>query len=323
MSIRLTPVASNARTQEHLAHKDTILATKSPTTGAQECVSCFPNCSWTLPRFSHLRDESDTFKNDTDDFIISVPSGATVVGTLIQMHPDGTTTENIITDDTLGLFYSTGTVKADVWGFQLKWFKVADIEGFGKYKFNITITNSAATEIFNEDSTCYQLQNWTCQAAHRTFKIQTQQSGYFEGGFDYTGLDYLLLLDNGKALQATTWPQEVRLWGVFYRDGFPQERDNIVTEERGAQLVQSKIWKRYKLKVDTIETKVSNRLILDMLQAPDVRITDQNTNNIEVYEAVRVDLVEVADPINFRLNKNEFLDFTFEDWQKDNVHRFR
>lgn len=323
MPIRETPTVSALRTQEYLATKDTITAIKRPFVLGSDCCFCYPNCNWTLPRFSNLLDQSDTYKNDRDDFIVQVPLSGTVTGTLIKIAPDGTETSFVIVDDTYGDFFSTGTIKANVWAFILDWYKVADVIGYGTYKFNILIENGASTELFNQDSVKFKLENWTCKCAHRTIKIKTEQSGYFEGGFDYTGISFEIPLPNGKTKVSTTWPQEIRLYGRFYREAFEQERDNIVTEERGQQLIQSKIWKRYRLKLDTIETKLSNRVILDMLQAPEVYISDYQINAIEFYQDVRVDLKEVDEPVNFTQNINEFIEFSLVDWQQDNVHRFK
>ena len=324
MSIRQTPTTPAARTQEYIWGKEPFTARKTPGLSATDCGFCFPNCDWTLPRFSNLLDQADTYRNDKDSFYLEVPTGSTVVATLIQTHSDGTPdTETIITDSTYGNYYNTGGVKAGVWAFILDWYKVANVEGFGRFKLNITITNTSATELLNEDSACFRLTNWTCEGAHRTIKVQTEQSGYFEGGLDYTGLDYILPLANGKAKKATTWPQEIRLYGRFHRDGFPEESDHIVTEERGQQLVQSKIWKRYKLQLDTIPTSLSNPLIFDIFQAPEIYFSDYNIENIELYDHVRVTTPKPEDPITFTMNKNEFIDFVCEDWKQDNVHRFR
>lgn len=323
MAIRLTPAVSVSRTKEYLATKRTVKAIKKAVVLGSDCCFCVSNCNWDLPVFALLTDENDRERNDRNDFIIQVPEGATVTGTLIQLNPDNSVKQSIpIVDSTYGNFYSTGTVKANVWAFIIDWYKVADIEGFGRWKFNITVENGASTEIFNQDSACFWLRPWTCEDAHRTVKIKTEQSGYFEGGFDYTGLDFLLALP-GKIKISNSWPQEIRLWGRFWRSGFPEERDVVATQQRGRQLVQSKIWQSYTLKLDTIPTSVSNRLVLDMFQAPQVFISDFNISNIDVYRSVRVNLTDIAEPINFTQNINEFLEFTFEDWQQDNVHRFR
>jgi hypothetical protein len=328
MAIRVTPAASVSRTQEYLHTKDTVEAIKNPGFDASECCFCVPNCDWDWPVFALLADDTDHLKNDRSTFIFDIPSGGSITAKLIQLNPDNSVLkETTIVDNTLGQLLPTGNVRANTWAFLLDWYKVANVEGFGRFKFNVTIDNSASTEIFNDYSVCYDLKPWTCANAHRTIKIQTEQSGSFEGGFDYSGLNWIFTEPTDSIFLSgttkTTWLQEVRLYGVFYRESFGQERDTLATADRGRQLVQSKIWNTYKLKLDTIPTKLSNYVIFDMLQAPEVYITDHNISNIDTYNRVRVNTQEIGDPVNFRLNKNEFIEITLEDWQQDNVHRFK
>lgn len=321
MSVRITPDVPSLNTRNYFSTKKQVTAIKGNVVVSSGCCFCFPNCDWTLPAIADLT-STDRDKNDRKDFIITVATNSTVVGTLIKIDPDGTETPNIIVDDTYGNFYPTGTIKSQVWAFFLDWKLVASSLGFGKYKFNITVSNSTPTETFNEDSVCFQLIPYTCENAHRTISIKTQQSGYFEGGFDYTNL---IVNESGVSEVAPKpfWRQEIRLWGRFWREGRDLTVDNIVTEERGQEMVQTQTVKRYKLELDTIETKISNHLIDDMLLAPDVRISDFNINNIELYIDKRVTLTGLPDPTIFTLNKNEFYEIELAEWKQDNVHRFR
>lgn len=325
MSVRVTPDVPSLNTREYFSTKKQVSAIKGNVVVSSGCCFCFPNCDWIIPAIADLN-STDRDKNDRKDFIISVADNSTVVGTLIKIAPDGTETPFVITNDDYGNFYPTGTIKSQVWAFFLDWKLVAlDIGsglGFGKYKFNITVSNSTPTETFNEDSVSFQLIPYTCENAHRTISIKTQQSGYFEGGFDYTGLT---VNESGVSEVAPKpfWRQEIRLWGRFWREGRNLTIDNLDTEERGKELVQVQTVKRYKLELDTIEPKISNHLIDDMLLAPDVRITDFNINNRTVPIDKRVTLTGLPDPTIHTMNKNEFIPIEFSEWKQDNVHRFR
>lgn len=323
MSIRITPDTPSLNTREYFSTKKQVTATKSVAVLGSECCFCIPNCDWVLPAIADITD-SDPRKNDKKDFIIKVPVASTVIGTLIKIAPDGTETSTIIVDDTLGRFYDTGVIKNLVWAFNLDWRKVAlsGSHGFGQYKFNITISNSTPTEIFNKDSIVFQLIPWSCENAHRTVRIETKQSGFFEDGFDYTGLK-VGVSGESEVVPQKFWAQQIRLWGRFQRTDFELEVDNIVSQERGEEMVQSRTVKVYTLQLDTIETELSNPLIRDMLQAPDVRISDYNISNIEEYNSVRVTMTEIATPVNFTLNKNEFFEISFTEFFKANVHRFK
>ncbi len=321
MSIKIFPAAPNLNTAEHFATIEQVTATKGLVELGSECCFCVPNCDWVLPAFADLTDTDDR-KNDKRDFLVRVASNSTVVGTLIKIAPDDTETNTIITDSTYGQFFDTGVLDDNVWGFVLDWRLVASGLGFGKYKFNITVNNQTPTETFNEDSVCFQLMPFTCVSAHRTVRIETLQSGYFEDGFDYTNFAFGIpgFPDTRRPFP---WPQQIRLWGRFHRSEFELEVDNIVSQDRGEEQVQSRTVKVYTLQLDTIETKLSNPLIRDMLQAPDVRISDYNINNIEEYTSTRVTMTEINSPVTFTMNKNEFIDIQFTEFFKANVHRYR
>lgn len=317
MTQRLTPLTPTLNTEEYFSTKKQVTAIVNNVVIGSACCFLYPNCDWTLPAIADLTD-TDAYKNDKVDFIIKIATNSTIVGTLIKIAPDGTETDTIITNNDFGRFYALDVLKDDVWGFFLDWRLVASGLGFGKYKFNITVENSSANETFNEDSVCWQLVPYSCDNTHRTIRIETNQRGYFEGGFDYTGLS----IPGGLRFNAP-WAQQIRLWGRFVREGRDLIVDNLVIKGRGQEMIQTKTFKRYKLELDTIPTKVSNHLIDDMLLAPDVRISDYNTNNIELYSRERVSLFELPDPKQETQNINEFYEIKFVEWKQDNVHRFR
>ena len=321
MSQRLTPISSSSRTKNYLATVKTVSSVKSPKVITGSCCSGL-NCVVDLPAFANLSDPTDNYSNDTLDFIYKVFKGATVTATLTKIATNGTETDYTISN-TYGQLYSTGTVKSFVWAFQLSWYKVANTLGFGKYRINVSAVNVAATEILNDTSPCFILCPYSCDAAHDTVRITTEQKGYFEGGFDYTNLNYTDVVTSSFSQVKTTWKQQIRVWGKFHREGFNYEVDNIVTGTRGTLQVQAKTAKRYVLRIDYIETEISNKIIEDMLLSPEVYIDDYNVNNIEVYKNRRVSLTDINDPENFDNAKQEFLSFNLVDYTQDNVHRYK
>lgn len=321
MTQRVTPLVPALNTGEYFSTKKQVTAIRDNVIIGDVCCFLYPNCEWTLPAVADLTDTAD-YKNDKKDFIIRIATNSTVVGTLIKIDPDGTETPTTITDSTYGQFFALGDLATNVWGFILDWRLVASGLGFGKYKFNITVENSTSTETLNKDSVCWQLIPYSCGNTHRTIRIETKQSGYFEGGFDYSDLAFSVIGAPGSS-RNFPWPQQIRLWGRFHREGRDLTMDVLVTKERGQEQVQSLVVKRYLLQLDTIQTNISNHLIDDMLQAPDVRISDYNTNNIEVYQSTRVSLTDLNDPIITEENRSEFYDINFVEWKQDNLHRYR
>lgn len=323
-AIKINPAVSNLNTREYLATTRTIKATKLNAVIGGDCCFCFPNCDWVIPAIANLTNPTDPYTNDKKDFIIKVATNSIVIGTLIKIAPDGTETNTVIIDDTYGNFFDVGVLKPDVWGFVLDWYKVANLIGFGKYKFNITVKNSALTETLNEDSVVFRLLPYSCDNAHRTIRIETTQNGYFEGGFDYTGISTEVLLASGKVEVVNGWPQQIRLYGRFFREGYNLTVDNIVLEGREQEQVQAQTVRRYSLLLDTIENKLSYPIITDVLLSPNVRISDYNIENSSgVIKNRRVTMTEIGDPIITTLNQNEFYDLKFLDWKQDNVHRYR
>ena len=313
--IRVNPSTSSLNTREYFSTKFTKTAAPSLVLSAG---SCCVGCVSDLPAIANLTDPSDEITNDKTDFILFVGKGTTVVGTLIKIAPDGTETNYTIIDDSYGNFYNTGVLKTSYWGFLLDWFKVASNLGFGRYKLNISVTNIVGTVVYNEDSPCFRLLPYSCDNAHRTIRITTEQKGYFEGGFDYTGLSYDL---DGEI--KTTWRQEIRLWGRFFRSTRRLETDNIVTKDRGQEQIQAQTVKVFSLLLDTIQPNVSNRILDDMLLAPEVYINDYNINGNTVENNERVTLIGLGDPVINSLSREEFYNIELEEFFQNNLHRYK
>ena len=313
--IRVNPTTPSLNTREYFSTKFTKTAAPSLVLSAG---SCCVGCTSDLPAIANLTNPTDGITNDKTDFILFVQKGTTTVGTLTNIAPDGTETDYIITDDTYGNFFATGALKPSYWGFLLDWYKVANSLGFGRYKFNVTVTNAASNEIYNEDSPCFILLPYSCDNAHRTVRITTEQKGYFEGGFDYTNLDY-----NIDGEKKTTWRQEIRLWGRFFRSTRRLETDNIVTKDRGQEQIQAQTVKVFSLLLDTIQPNVSDRLLDDMLLAPEVYLNDYNINNTTVENNERTVLTALGEPVINTLSREEFYNIELEEFYQDNLHRYK
>ena len=321
MAQRLSPATSSARTKQYLATVKDVKGVKAPEVITGTCCNSL-NCSVDLPAIANLADANDEYSNDSLDFIYKVFKGSTVTATLIKIAPSGAETEYVISN-TYGALYPTGTVKDFVWAFELSWYKVANTLGFGKYKVNVTAVNIVSTEFLNDTSPCFILMPYSCEAADETVRITTEQKGYFEGGFDYSNLNYNAIITDSFSKTKTTWKQQIRVWGKFHREGFNYEVDNIVKGDRGLLQVQAKTFKKYLLRIDYIETGVSNRIIEDMLLSPETYIDDYNIENIELYKNVRISLTDINVPENFTRSKEEFLTFNLVDYKQDNVHRYK
>ena len=330
MAQRLSPATSSARTKQYLATVKDVKGVKAPEVITGTCCNSL-NCSVDLPAIANLADANDEYSNDSLDFIYKVFKGSTVTATLTKIAPSGAETEYVISN-TYGALYPTGTVKDFVWAFELSWYKVANTLGFGKYKVNVTAVFTfdqifQINQVLNKEVqsiiSVFAGMPYSCEAADETVRITTEQKGYFEGGFDYSNLNYNAIITDSFSKTKTTWKQQIRVWGKFHREGFNYEVDNIVKGDRGLLQVQAKTFKKYLLRIDYIETGVSNRIIEDMLLSPETYIDDYNIENIELYKNVRISLTDINDPENFTRSKQEFLTFNLVDYKQDNVHRYK
>lgn len=320
MAIRVTPTVTSLNTAAHLHGKIQVSSVKSGSLAGTQCAKDIPgSCRSHVPAFAYLSDENDDYRNDIRSFIYEVPTGATIVGKLIDTL---TSTEYTITDNTYGYFYNTGTIKANTWGFILRWFAVADTLGYGVYQFNVTITNSSATELTNYTSPCFDLKPWTCDDSHGTVKISTEQKGYIVDGFDYRGISYFFETAGGLGqTNKTSWPQELRWYGKLTPVKPTYVNDTIQDSNRNEVQVQSQIIKNYSLRLDYIYECLSEPFLTDMFLSGEIYISDYNTNNVNLYDFVRVNPVDISARENFPMSKNEFFTIDLEQYQKSTLKR--
>ena len=291
--------------------------------GVEACCDCDISCTYDLPVFAYEGDQNDRRKNDYSTFEFAIASGYTVNFKLIKIDIEGTTISTTnITDSTYGKLYTS--LKSDIWALQLDWYLVATLIGYGRYKANVTVLNSGASTLISSDTYKFNLKPYSCDAAHRTVKIRSEQSGYFENGLDFSNLSYVGYVPGGQFIGTrTTWSQEIRVNGWFYRSGRTIEQDNVMLSNKGQQQVQAKTIKKYTLKIDHATANITNLILEKMLLSGEFYISDYSTNSIETYNDVRVRPMEYADPIVNRLNINEFQEVELQEWQEDNVIRYK
>ena len=311
MAIKLTPSVSNPAVIEYLHTKDQVTSIKGLL--LSESLCCFCKCDVCLPAVADLSD-NNIYKNDFYSFILSTPTNSTVTGTLIKIAPDGTETSFVIIDDTYGTFYSLGTLRADVWAFKLDWRKVAITEGFGRYRFNITVENPFVREIFNEDTPCFELQPWSCETEHSTVRMETSQRGYIEDGFDFRGLSI------PPSTTEIAWPQQIRLYGELSRT-IATDTDSVEDNQRQSRQIQTRNFRNWNLRLDWIPGKVSSFLIDEMLLSNPIKISDFNQFSVERYRDIETKYLDVEDPQKPDRDVYEFFNIKFEDYKKGKIKR--
>lgn len=283
---------------------------------SSECSICLAGCSKDIPVFADLLDPSDSYKNDFSSFIIEVAEGSVVLGELIDIDVNGNETPIAIVNDDYGTFFPLNQMRDRVWGFILDWNKVGTLLGFGYFKFRLKTTSSGGKTISDDTTPCYKLKPYSCQAAHRTVRIETEQSGYIINGFDYRRLNMPAALT-----RTSPWPQQFRWYGKFKAVIPTIITDNIVTANRDAEQVQTQIVKNYELSLLHIQNNLSEHFIDDNLLANKILMSDYNRNNQKLYHDVRVNPLEIAERSTFNLNENENWVFNFEEYSKRTLKR--
>ncbi len=282
--INIPQSPSTLLAREWFAEEFEVDSIKIDVAGLLNCRNHLLQCCDTIEVFASTA-STDAEINDISSFINEVGASYTVVATLTES--DGT--EHIITDNTYGLFYSIGTLKAGVWGFQLNWNKVANLLGFGHYTFTIVTSNGFGRAIPNEEF-CYKLIPFSCDNADGTVRITTFKNGYIENGFDY------------RNLSVGDWKDQIRLDGYFKFDDYETIVDNLLLSNRDLHQIQTQIVDNFNLVLKRISPDVSIEFVKDSLLANRMFIDDYNVSNVYDYKEKFVSLVSIDKPIQSEIN---------------------
>lgn len=314
----ITIAASGAtlRTNHYIHHKDTVQATTSLVSDGVDC--CWCSCETVIPAFADLDNPDDTSKNDFFSWILKVPRNVTVTATLTNLDSG---TDYVISDNTYGKFYDVDELKDNVWGFILDWQLVADLIGFGNYQMNISVQSGFSSNIiFDKDYPPFFLLPYSCQAAHNTVRIESHNSGYIEGGFDYRDID---ITDNAGGVSAQKepyWKQQIRWYGRFDITEHPVQTDNIYDNYRNLEQVQTQIEDGYNLRLEFIKTDISKQIIYDNLLADYLLISDYNANSVDTYRDVKVSLASIDNPQPLK-NRTLLYNIKFVNYKQNRLKR--
>lgn len=283
--INLAQVPSFLRPDNYLATKRTVESVEvqifDSTTNCKLYDECADDC---LPTFANLGN-SDARFNDKNSHLYATVKGASVIATLTNQNGFSA----VITNSNYGDFYPMNNLKLRYWGFIMDWFKIATLEGFGKYNLNIEILNVAGTTILNEDF-CYRLMPFSCDSADGTVRITALKNGYIVNGIDY------------RQLSIGDWIDQIRLYGRFDLDEHTTEVDNLQLNNGDLHQIQTQIIDNYTLRLEQISSAVSNSFIKDDLLSNRMYIDDYNRNNVIEFKQKYVSLLTVEQPIKHVIN---------------------
>lgn len=312
--VEISATAGTARTNRLLHTKDQVTATRTLVNATSDC--CWCSCDTEIPAFADLDNPTDRSKNDIFPWILDIPKSATVTATLTNLE---TGTTYAINDDTYGDLYPLDELRQYVWAFIIKWNNVADLIGFGTYSMNITVTGTVANELFNKDYPTFRLLPYSCDAVHNTVRIQTFNSGYIEGGFDYRGLSIVNPYNADQIING--WVQQIRYYGQVDLTGIPVQIDNLSDQYRNLLQVQTQIVNEYTLRLEFIKTDISKQIIYDNLLSDYILLSDYNANSVDTYRELKVSLVSIDAPENFK-NRSQVFNIKFVDYKQNLLKRF-
>lgn len=311
MTVKLTPSTAIAAPLEQLHTKSTIPSVKGLVLSTSLC--CFCKHDICLPALADLSDDN-LFKNDFYSFIISTSASSTVTGTLIKINHDGSETPYIITNDDYGTFYPLGTLRADVWGFKLEWRKVATLLKFGRFKFNLKVETPFLRSIFDEDTPCFELQPWSCEAEHGTVRLETTQKGYIQDGFDFRGLQV------PPSTSDFFWKQQIRTYGLLSRKTIT-ETDSIPDTQFRERQIQTRTSRTWDLRLDWMRGVTTDFLTRELLLSNPILVSDFNQFNVDKYRNIELKYLETGDPEKQPNDHHEFYTVKFEDYKKATIKR--
>jgi len=162
---------------------------------------------------------------------------------------------------------------------------------------------------------------YTCDAAHGTVRIETYNSGYIEGGFDYRNLSYGGVPGTHEYGKPKGWGQQIRWYGRLTNTNIPVQIDNLSDNYRNLLQVQTMLSNEWNLRLDFIQSDISDQMIYDNLLADYILLSDYNANNVKDYKNLKVSLLNVENPESF-LNKSQNFNIKFVDYKQNLLKRF-
>ena len=319
--ITYDPIFANSAIIQYFHTRDTILTERGFSSPLSAC--CFSACGLDLPAFANLSDTTNARENDFFNFTQSVPTGYSIIATLLDLK---TGDEYVISDDTYGIFEDIGNVvdRPNVWGFVVEWHKVANALDFGKYQFRFQTRNSVGTFVGDELSACFHLDSFDCESAHKTVRISVAQSGSIGGRFDWRDIEGNLSTSAGiKVTRNNKFGNyQIRLRGKLERTGEIAEADFISDTTRKSSLVQKLTFSSWTLKLNWVKFIISDVLLKEMFLANPIVVDDYNIDNVTTYNNIKLTHLSNDDIEKFDGLKDEFFTINLEDHQKNNIKRY-
>jgi hypothetical protein len=264
---------------------------------------CDYECDFMEVVFADLADP-ESYKNDRTSFLIAAPDTVGGSFAIRLIKADGTSVA--LTDNTYGTYFGLGTISGHPTyaGYLIEWNKVATLEGFGVYSFEVDNTNF--TNTITTTSREFQLMPYSEENADETVKIETIHNGCIEGGFDYTGMD---------------WIRSIRIPAIFGDKIQRLETDNYFDTQNNKTQIRDQVVNEYSLKTKRLPSSVMTPLIEDKILANQIFITDYNLFNYEDIRQKEVVATEISEQNYASKSKKASFTISFEEKLQNIIKR--
>lgn len=247
--------------------------------------------------------DNDSYKNDRTSFLIEAPDTVGGAFAIRLIKSDGTSIN--LVDNTYGTYFGLGTISGQPTkaGYLVEWQKVATLQGFGVYSFEVDNTNF--TNTITETSRYFRLMPYSETTANGTVKIETIHNGCVEGGIDYEGMD---------------WIRSVRIPAIF-NPSYQFEEDNYFDTTNNKTQIRAQVVTNYTLSTERLPSSVMVPFIKDRLLANQIFITNYNLFSFEDSRQKEVVASEIQEPSFASKSKKSSFEFKFEEKLQNIIKR--
>lgn len=293
---------TNPTDYEGGAHKEDItMLTRPKDSIPVQFNICDFQCPYEEPKFAQGGTENLLdYKNDSTDLLFQLTLVTDTVTLKLFKCENGEEIEKAtITDNTYGAYFDQSAFPDNLKiGFFADWNLIFNAFGPGRYFF--TADRVIISVAQNQDRTWfYDLQQFDEIAADDTIRIDANQTGFIDGGIDYSGFN---------------WISQIRYRGIFGKPIPKIEKDHYQTQGRSDRQVRDIVRTVYNMETELVPYEAIFSFLYDKFMSTNMFITTYELRGfLPLYQPINVVPEEIEDPTYFERNTNGKFNFTFID----------
>ena len=293
ITVQLVPVRSMA------SRAFTFGLPSTPSVNENDIDYCAFECEYIEKAF--YSDSNDFWKKDKSSFLYQKTRQSDTIN--LELWRDGAKIDDI-TNNTYGEYFPSLSEFAV--GFIADWTSIVNALGNGLYQ--IVAQKNILGVDSEEKSRTFRTMPYSDLSADKTVVLEWTQTGNIIRGFDYGQFQ-----DGG-------WNQRIRFSGEFFRETPESEIDEYLDSNYNRLQIQDKVVNRYSLQTKLIPNSIYLSLSQDAVLANEIKVTDFNILNNEIYRRLPLRFAGFEDLSRFAFNRNYTLKLNFND-QFDDVRK--